>query len=42
VAALVAIATIDVIGREGNTPPGEQPPPTQDSRIFPLTLHRSR
>lgn len=42
VAALIAIATIDVTGREGNPPPGEEPPPTQDSRIFLLTPDRSR
>lgn len=42
VVAIVSVAALDVFGNDPGGPPGEQPPPAEDSRVFPLTLHRSR
>lgn len=42
VAALVSVATLDVFGNESGGQTGEPPPPAEDSRRFPFTLHRSR
>ncbi|MDH3291174.1 MAG: hypothetical protein OEO20_03815 [Gemmatimonadota bacterium] len=42
VVAFVATASLAVTGNETDQPPPENPPPVVASRLFPLTLHRSR
>jgi hypothetical protein len=42
VAALATYVALDVVGNDPDRTPGEEPPPGQESRHFPFTLHRSR
>jgi hypothetical protein len=41
VVAVVAMASLSAGGNETDQPPGPQPPPSEGSRLFPMTLHRA-
>ena len=42
VVAVVSTASLSAGGSETDQPPGEKPPPSEGSRSFPWTSHRSR